>query len=164
MSADQTDTPEPSSQQPGQTQSQTQARTPEKSPERSVLSMEMHNDRTHDSTVDTDGKNREAARLAGYGRIGPDEVTTSNATLDNNVPEADDGLAGFDSRPGGNGVLLAVEPGYTVVEKGMMLPDVTGHPDERSRAQTDPEFRGRVHYALNHQRPARVIELKRTKK
>ncbi|WP_374992559.1 DUF3005 domain-containing protein [Paraburkholderia sp. SARCC-3016] len=125
--------------------------------------MEMHNDRTHDSTVDTDGKNREAARVAGYGKIGPDEVTTSNATLDNHVPEADDGLAGFDSRPGGSGVLLAVEPGYTVVEKGMMMPDDTGHPDEKARAQTDPEFRGRVHYALNHRRPGRVIEFKRNK-
>jgi hypothetical protein len=161
MSADQTDKPAHSSQQPEPTQSQTQ--TPKKSPERSMLSMEMHNDRTHDSTVDTDGKNREAARLAGYGTIGPDEVTTSSATLDNHVPEADDGLAGFDSRPGGSGVLLAVEPGYTVVEKGMMAPDETGQADERSRAQKDPEFRGRVHYALNHQRPGRVIEFKRNK-
>jgi hypothetical protein len=163
MSADQTDKPDASSQQPAQTHTQSQSHTQEKSPERSMLSMEMHNDRTHDSTVDTDGKNREAARLAGYGTIGPDEVTTSNATLDNTVPEADDGLAGFDSRPGGSGVLLAVEPGYTVVEKGMMLPDETGHPNERSRAQKDPEFRGRVHYALNHQRPGRVIEFKRNK-
>ncbi|GAB7523258.1 DUF3005 domain-containing protein [Paraburkholderia sp. 2C] len=161
MSADQTDKPIQPSQQPEQTQSQTQPQ--EKSPERSMLSMEMHNDRTHDSTVDTDGKNREAARLAGYGAIGPDEVTTSNATLDNNVPEADDGLAGFDSRPGGSGVLLAVEPGYTVVQKGMVPPDETGHPQEKSRAQRDPEFRGRIHYALNHQRPGRVIEFKRNK-
>jgi hypothetical protein len=161
MSADQNVKPEHLSQQSEPTQSQTP--TQENSPERSMLSMEMHNDRTHDSTVDTDGKNREAARLAGYGTIGPDEVTTSNATLDNNVPEANDGLAGFDSRPGGSGVLLAVEPGYTVVEKGMMLPDETGHPDERSRAQKDPEFRGRVHYALNHQRPGRIIEFKRNK-
>jgi hypothetical protein len=161
MSADQNVKPEHLSQQSEPTQSQTA--TQENSPERSMLSMEMHNDRTHDSTVDTDGKNREAARLAGYGTIGPDEVTTSNATLDNNVPEANDGLAGFDSRPGGSGVLLAVEPGYTVVEKGMMLPDETGHPDERSRAQKDPEFRGRVHYALNHQRPGRIIEFKRNK-
>src|ERR1700761_4059427 len=121
MSTDQTNKPDASSQQPGHSRSQSQ--TQEQSPERSMLSMEMHNDRTHDSPVDTDGKNREAARLAGYGTIGPDEVTTSNATLDNTVPEADDGLAGFDSRPGGSGVLLAVEPGYTVVEKGMMLPD-----------------------------------------
>jgi len=163
MSADQTDKPEQSSQQPEQKQAQTQTRTHEKSPERSMLSMEMHNDRTHDSTVDTDGKNREAARLAGYGAIGPDEVTTSNATLDNHVPEADDGLAGFDSRPGGSGVLLAVEPGYTVVEKGMMPPAATGHPDERTRAQKDPQFRGRAHFALNHRRPGRVIEFKRNK-
>jgi hypothetical protein len=158
MNPTQGDKPDPS-QHPEQARDHSQTN----SPERSTLSMEMHNDRTHDSTVDTDGKNREAARLAGYGKIGPDEVTTSNATLENHVPEADDGLAGFDSRPGGSGVLLAVEPGYTVVEKGMMMPDDTGHPDEKARAQTDPEFRGRVHYALNHRRPGRVIEFKRNK-
>ncbi len=42
---------------------------------------ELHNDRTHDSTVDTDGKNLEAARIAGHSPISPDEITTSNATL-----------------------------------------------------------------------------------
>jgi len=137
-------------------------------PEQSALSMETHNDRTHDSTVDTDGKNREAARLAGYSAIGPDEITTSNATLDNSVPEADDGLAGFDSRPGGNHLLLALEPGCTVIEKGMMAPEEPKRPARRlstrsdvERAQKDPQFRGRVHFALNHQRPARIIELKR---
>src|SRR5215469_15993596 len=133
-------------------------------PEQSALSMETHNDRTHDSTVDTDGKNREAARLAGYSVIGPDEVTTSNATLDNSVPEADDGLAGFDSRPGGNRLLLALEPGCTVIEKGMMAPEEPKRPARRlstqsdvKRARKDSQFRGRVHYALNHQRPARII-------
>jgi DUF3005 family protein len=140
-------------------------------PEQSRLSMEMHNDRTHDSTVDTDGKNREAARLAGYGAIGPDEVTTSNATLDNSLPEANDGLAGFDSRRGGNRLLLALKPGYTVVEKGMMPAEEPKRPappqsyvqTDSQHAQKDPEFRGRVHYVLNHQQPARIIELQRTK-
>jgi hypothetical protein len=157
MTAAQTDKPEPL-QKTAQTQTQ--------KPEQSMLSMEMHNDRTHDSTVDTDGKNREAARLSGYGAIGPDEVTTSNATHDNSLPEAKDGLAGFDSRPGGNRLLLAVEPGYTVVEKGMMAPEESEDAAQRSRARTDPrdtQFRGRVHYARNHQRPARVIELQRVK-
>nr|WP_246270170.1 DUF3005 domain-containing protein [Paraburkholderia solisilvae] len=121
----------------------------------------MHNDRSHDSTVDTDGKNREAARLAGHGAIGPDEVTTSNATLDNSLPEAEDGLAGFDSRLGGNHLLLALEPGCTVVEKGMMAPDEREHPMQTSRA--DPQLRGRVHFALNHRRPARIFELQRNK-
>ena len=32
-------------------------------------SAELHNDRTHDSTVDTDGKNHEAARIAGCGPL-----------------------------------------------------------------------------------------------
>ncbi len=83
---------------------------------------EMHNDRTHDSTVDTDGKNLEAARIAGHSPISPDEITTSNATLVNSVPEALDGMAGFDSRVGGNRLLLALEPGYTMIDKGMVEP------------------------------------------
>jgi hypothetical protein len=132
-------------------------------PEGSILSMEMHNDRSHDSTVDTDGKNREAARLAGHGVIGPDEVTTSNATLDNSLPEAEDGLAGFDSRLGGNHLLLALEPGCTIVEKGMRAPDEREHPMQTSRAPTDPPLRGRAHYALNHRRPARIFELQRNR-
>ncbi|HVE05916.1 MAG TPA: DUF3005 domain-containing protein [Paraburkholderia sp.] len=126
------------------------------------LSAEMHNDRTHDSTVDTDGKNREAARLAGHGAIGPDEVTTSNATLDNSLPEAIDGLAGFDSRQGGNHLLLALEPGYTVVEKGMAEPQSNGtFTTDRERVRADRQYGGRVHYALNHRRPTRIIELQR---
>jgi hypothetical protein len=126
------------------------------------LSAEMHNDRTHDSTVDTDGKNREAARLAGHGPIGPDEVTTSNATLDNSLPESNDGLAGFDSRPGGNHVLLALEPGYTVVEKGMAEPQSDGvFTSDYERARADRRHGGRMDYALNHRRPSRIIELQR---
>lgn len=129
-------------------------------------SAELHNDRTHDSTVDTDGKNREAARLSGSGRIGPDEITTSNASLDDSVPEARDGLAGFDSRRGGNHLMLALEPGYYVVDKGMLQPQM---PYDLDYQFDDPRptdlrtGRGRVHYALNHMRPTRLIELQRVK-
>jgi hypothetical protein len=127
---------------------------------------ESHNDRTHDSTVDTDGKNLEAARIAGHSPISPDEITTSNASLGNSVPEAHDGMAGFDSRVGGNHLLLALEPGYTVIDKGMVEPQGVESADDlfddprpiRSRRE-----RGRIHYALNHLRPTRVIELHRSK-
>ncbi|MGF6372841.1 DUF3005 domain-containing protein [Paraburkholderia sp. MM5482-R1] len=129
-------------------------------------STDLHNDRTHDSTVDTDGKNREAARLAGHGAISPDAVTTSNATLDNSVPESLDGMAGFDSRVGGNHLLLALEPGYSVIDKGMAEPlDVysADHQYDDPRPVGQRHDRGRIHYALNHLRPARVIELHRVK-
>jgi hypothetical protein len=127
----------------------------------SLMTAEMHNDRTHDSTVDTDGKNHEAARLAGHAPIGPDEVTTTNATLVNAVPESRDGLGGFDSRIGGNHVQVALEPGYTLIDKGMSEP-----PERRYEGPGPvPERRGhgRIHFAMNHVRPARVIELQRNK-
>lgn len=129
-------------------------------------SAELHNDRTHDSTVDTDGKNLEAARIAGHSAIGPDEVTTSNATLVNSVPEARDGLGGFDSRVGGNRLLLALEPGCTVIDKGMSAPQseyAEDHQFDEPRPMTSRQDRGRIHFALNHMRPTRVIELRRTK-
>ena len=127
---------------------------------------DMHNDRTHDSTVDTDGKNHEAARIAGHSAISPDEITTSNATLDNSVPEALDGMAGFDSRLGGNHLLLALEPGYAVIDKGMVEPlgaYSADHQYNDPRPVGQRQDRGRIHYALNHLRPARVIELQRLK-
>jgi hypothetical protein len=127
---------------------------------------ELHNDRTHDSTVDTDGKNLEAARIAGHSPISPDEITTSNATLINSVPEAHDGMAGFDSRVGGNHLLLALEPGYTVIDKGMVPPQGVESADDEfddPRSIRSRRERGRIHYALNHLRPTRVIELHRAK-
>ena len=133
-------------------------------PQSRPRSAESHNDRTHDSSVDTDGKNREAARLAGDGYIGPDEVTTSNASHVNSVPEANDGLAGFDSRKGGGRLLFALQSGYEVVDKGMAAPDL---PDDFESQFADPrepgERRspGRIHFALNHMRPTRVVELQR---
>ncbi|PXW25431.1 DUF3005 domain-containing protein [Paraburkholderia caballeronis] len=126
-------------------------------------SAELHNDRTHDSTVDTDGKNREAARLAGDGPISPDEVTTSNATLDNSMPEEPDGLAGFDSRFGAHRLLFATQPGYEVVDMGMAEPEVRDDADSRFGDPQSPGGRrspGRLHYSLNHVRPARIIELR----
>jgi hypothetical protein len=127
---------------------------------------ELHNDRTHDSTVDTDGKNLEAARIAGHSPIAADEITTSNASLDNSVPESLDGMAGFDSRVGGNHLLLALEPGYTVIDKGMIEPQgaySADHQFDDPRPVGSRKDRGRIHYALNHLRPTRVIEIHRVK-
>jgi hypothetical protein len=127
---------------------------------------DLHNERTHDSTVDTDGKNHEAARIAGHSPISPDEIINSNATLTNSVPEALDGMAGFDSRVGGNHLLLALTPGYAVIDKGMAEPQgvySADHQFDDPRPASLRRDRGRIHYALNHLRPARVIELHRLK-
>lgn len=127
---------------------------------------ELHNDRSHDSTVDTDGKNLEAARIAGHSPISPDEITTTNATLVNSVPESRDGVAGFDSRVGGNHLLLALTPGYTVIDKGMVEPqgaDLADYESDEPGPVGSRNERGRVHFALNHLRPTRVIELQRVK-
>ncbi|MDR3100299.1 MAG: DUF3005 domain-containing protein [Paraburkholderia sp.] len=126
-------------------------------------SAELHNDRTHDSTVDTDGKNREAARLAGDGLIGPDEVTTSNASLDNSVPETPDGLAGFDSRGLAHRMPFALGTGFEAVDMGMVDPPAYDA-DWQFADSLEPGQRrspGRIHYAVNHMRPARVVELQR---
>ncbi|AOI89570.1 DUF3005 domain-containing protein [Burkholderia pseudomultivorans] len=118
-------------------------------------SIELDNDDTHDSTVDTDGKNREAARLAGGGPISPDEITRSNASLVNAMPEAGDGFAGFDSRPGGNHPAFALRAGYMLVEKGFDAPPPIG--DELSGAVH--RMYGSTHWPGHSRRPGRVIEL-----
>jgi hypothetical protein len=141
----------------------THADKPLTQPAERGLNAAIHNDRTHDSTVDTDGKNREAARLAGDGPIGADEITGSDATLDNSVAEARDGLAGFDSRRGGNHPMLAVQPGYRVIDHGMVDPNPDAVREHRLDILDAPNARGRIHYALNHVRPARIIELERVK-
>ncbi|TKC79224.1 DUF3005 domain-containing protein [Trinickia terrae] len=120
-------------------------------------SAELSNDATHDSTVDTDGKNREAMRLANGEPISPDEVTCSDATLDNSVPEANDGFAGFDSRVGGSKVLLALKPGYAVIDKGVQLtqiPYLQIHGRMR-RAPNDIDWE----WELRHLRATRVFEI-----
>lgn len=118
-------------------------------------SIELDNDDTHDSTVDTDGKNREAARLASGGAFSPDQITRSNASLVNAMPEAGDGFAGFDSRPGGNHPAFALRAGYMVIEKGFDAPPHTG--DELF----GPVHRmhGSAYWPGHGRRPERVIEI-----
>ncbi|MGR3911454.1 DUF3005 domain-containing protein [Burkholderia sp. SR8] len=118
-------------------------------------SIELDNDDTHDSTVDTDGKNREAARLASGSAFSPDQVTRSNASLVNAMPEAGDGFAGFDSRPGGNHPAFALRAGYMVIEKGFDAPPHTG--DELF----GPVHRmhGSAYWPGHGRRPERAIEI-----
>jgi hypothetical protein len=115
-------------------------------------------------TDDTVEMRHELARLAADANMSPDEVTTSDATLDNSVPEAGDGFAGFDSRKGGHHLLFALQPGYEVVDKGMAEPLVPYDVDWQFVDPREPGERrspGRIHYSLNHMRPTRIVELQR---
>ncbi|KAB0643297.1 DUF3005 domain-containing protein [Burkholderia latens] len=118
-------------------------------------SIELDNDDTHDSTVDTDGKNREAARLASGRVFSPDQITRSNASLVNAMPEAGDGFAGFDSRPGGNHPAFALRAGYMVIEKGFDAPP------QAADALFGPVHRmhGSAYWPAHGRRPERVIEI-----
>lgn len=114
-----------------------------------------------DEAVDT---KREIARRAVDANMSPDEDTTSDASLDTSVPEAEDGLAGFDSRTGGRRLLLAPQPGYEVIDKGMDEPLMPYDFDWQFRDPRAPGQRrspGRIHYSLNHLRPTRIVELQR---
>ena len=101
---------------------------------------------------------REMARRAIDLNMSPDEDVSSNASLDTSVPEANDGLAGFDSRTGGHHLLFAAQPGYEVVDKGMVetLPpyDPDGPFEEQHRRTP-----GRIHFTINHLRPSRIVEI-----
>lgn len=104
-----------------------------------------------------------AARIANAS-MSPDEVTTSDATLDNSVPEAGDGLGGFDSRGGGRHLLFALTPGYEMLDKGMAAPLTPYDFDWQFVDARPPGTRrspGRLHYSLNHLRPTRIVELQR---
>jgi len=118
-------------------------------------SVELDNDDTLDSTVDTDGKQREAARLASGCAFSPDQITRSNASLVNAMPEAGDGFAGFDSRPGGNHPAFALRAGYAMIEKGFAAPSPAAD------APFGPVHRmyGSAYWPGHGRRPERVIEL-----
>jgi len=118
-------------------------------------SIELDNDDTHDSTVDTDGKNREAARLASGLAFSPDQITGSNASLVNAVPEGADGFAGFDSRPGGNHPAFALRAGYMVIEKGF---DAPSHPADEPFGPVHRMY-GSAYRPGHGRRPERVIEI-----
>ncbi|WP_235025200.1 DUF3005 domain-containing protein [Caballeronia terrestris] len=131
------------------------------------IGLDVLNDGSLDDTVDTDGKNRDAKREMEMREREPDAIITSNATLVNFVGEMGDGLGGFDSRPARNGLLLALERGYLMIDKGMVAPPVREIEGKLRFEGRDPHghtLRGRKHYALNHMRPSRLIELQRREK
>jgi len=80
-----------------------------------TVSVDAANTASTDNTVDTDGKGLEAKR-----GLSPwhDNVISSNATLENNVPAPAMGLGGIDSRAGGNMPLIAPRDGWQVSYRG----------------------------------------------
>ncbi|CAB3806594.1 DUF3005 domain-containing protein [Pararobbsia alpina] len=85
-----------------------------------IVSVDVANTGSTDNTVDTDGKALEAKRnLPAW----HDNVLTSNATVENNVPAPATGLGGVDSRAGGNLPLVAARPGWRVVHCGTVYKD-----------------------------------------
>jgi hypothetical protein len=138
---------------------------PEGERERRPRGADVVNDDTLDDTVDADGKSRDAQREAEMLAREPDRVIANNATSVNFVPTPSDGLGGFDSRPARNGVLLMLEQGYRMVDRGMVAP-MKAEVDERllyeGRDAHGHALRGRKHYALNHLRPARLFEIERS--
>ncbi|CAN7721236.1 DUF3005 domain-containing protein [Caballeronia sp. dw_19] len=126
--------------------------------------MDVLNDGTLDDTVDADGKNRDASRDEAMLEYNPNAYVGVDATLVNSRFEQGDGLGGFDSRPARNGLALALEEGFSVVDKGMVAPDVEEVERQYEFVERDPHgynLRGRKHFAINHVRPSRLIEIQR---
>jgi hypothetical protein len=129
--------------------------------------MDVLNDDTLDDTVDADGKNRDASRDEALLERNPDAFVGVNASLVNAGYEQGDGLGGFDSRPARNGLALQLENGFNVVDKGMIAPDVEAverQYDFVERENHGRTLRGRKHFAINHIRPSRLIEIQRREK
>jgi hypothetical protein len=129
--------------------------------------MDVFNDDTLDDTVDADGKNRDASRDETLLERNPDAFIGVDATLVNSRYEQGDGLGGFDSRPARNGLALALEEGFSVVDKGMIAPDAEEVERQYELVERDPHgynLRGRRHFAINHVRPSRLIEIQRREK
>jgi hypothetical protein len=87
---------------------------------RKILSVEVAGTAASNSSVDADGKTLEARRDI---RERHDNVVTSNATQENHVPVAADGLGGFDSRSVRAVPHIAALPGYRVVVQGYVVVD-----------------------------------------
>ncbi|WP_250493190.1 DUF3005 domain-containing protein [Caballeronia sp. GAWG1-1] len=131
-------------------------------PESRPRGIDVANDETLDDTVDADGKNIQAKRYEQMQATDPDAVINSNATHANHVAEQGDGFGGFDSRPGRNGILLALDRGYRVIDRGMVPPSIRAVEENQVYVSRDAHgntLRGRKHYALNHMRPSRLFEI-----
>ena len=129
--------------------------------------IDVLNDDTLDDTVDADSKNHDAAKDEFLIEENPDAFVGVNASLVNSHSEQGDGLGGFDSRPARSGLALKLENGFSVVDKGMIAPDaeaVERQYDFVDRDARGDTLRGRKHYAVNHVRPSRLIEIQRRDK
>jgi hypothetical protein len=82
-----------------------------------IVSVDNANMEATDNTVDTDAKGLEARHDRS---VWHDNVISSNATLENNVPAPAAGLGGIDSRPTGNLPAIAALHGYRVVYCGVV--------------------------------------------
>ncbi|MFP6562446.1 DUF3005 domain-containing protein [Paraburkholderia sp. B3] len=85
---------------------------------RRILTVEVAGTAASNSSVDADGKTLEARRDV---RERHDNVVTSNATMENHVSVASDGLGGFDSRTVRAVPHIAALPGYRVVVQGYVV-------------------------------------------
>jgi hypothetical protein len=129
------------------------------------IGADVLNDGSLDDTVDADGKNIQAQRYDEMLANEPDAVINSNASTVNYVDTPDDGLGGFDSRIGRNGVLLMLERGWRMIDRGMVAPPVREVEEKlryEGRDSHGHTLRGRKHYALNHLRPSRLFEIERS--
>ena len=116
--------------------------------------IDVDNDYSSDSTVDTDGKDHDAKRL---GRLEDSEVV-SNATSANATPTPPEGLAGIDSRKGGNSPGVLAEDGKHVVDLGntesVRLYETAGDGSEATEERKEEE-----HLPPNHARVAKKIRI-----
>jgi hypothetical protein len=80
-----------------------------------IVSQDTVGTSASDSTVDTDGKGREAQRER---KPRQDHFVHSNASPDQHVPTSPVGLGGIDSRFEGPSVGIATRPGWHVVDLG----------------------------------------------
>jgi hypothetical protein len=129
--------------------------------------IDVLNDDSLDDTVDADSKNHDAAKDEYLIEENPNAFVGVNASLVNSHFEQGDGLGGFDSRPARNGLALKLEKGFSVVDKGMIAPDaeaVERQYDFVDRDARGDTLRGRKHFAVNHVRPSRLIEIQRREK
>lgn len=82
---------------------------------RKIRSVEVAGTAASGNTVDADGKTLEARRDITDRH---DNIVSSNATVENHVPVAPDGLGGFDSRFVGAVPRIRTLPGYRVEVQG----------------------------------------------
>ncbi|MGI4861443.1 MAG: DUF3005 domain-containing protein [Janthinobacterium lividum] len=126
--------------------------------------IDVDNDDATDSTVDTDGKDRDAKRVA---RMEDSEVVSNaslgNATLGNAVEAPVTGLAGIDSRPGGNRPAILSEDGGVPTHAGTLeTPDfglygAAGEPPAAEEADATARFA--EHVPPNHARVGQTVRI-----